>query len=181
MTKKCADLSKTELGTVCLTENFIEPESFYSINKSLTWILLCSESTGSVFYHIYTFRPQTLGKKVKCKGSLFLKLCGCVVCTKSYFHVSLHLNSFPLPLTPLPCLICHLNHFQSRLPFLYIKYFGIFVYLHENIRKQLQQKHKNPLIFSAVSKATNPAHCIRGPREVLEEVTGFSVSLFLFS
>lgn len=55
--------------------------------------------------------------------------------------------------------------------FLYKTYFGIFVELHENIRKQLQQKHthkKNPpnLLSSVQSNISSALH----QEEVSEEV-----------
>lgn len=77
MTKKCADLSKTELGTNCLTEIILLSQSrvvfLLSINKSLTCILISAQRalslTGLSYMYIQTKTPPAK-KEDKCKGSI---------------------------------------------------------------------------------------------------------------
>lgn len=93
MTKKCADLSKTELGTNCLTEIILLSQSrvvfLLSINKSLTCILISAQRalslTGLSYMYIQTKTPPQK-KKISVKEVSLLKLSGCFLYQESFSH-----------------------------------------------------------------------------------------------
>lgn len=99
--------------------------------------------------YMYIQTTNTQHKQRTVKEVSFLKLSGCWVCTESHVHTSLSLN-----IAELDSLTNKNANFSPSDPIMYLspqhvailyKTFWYLVELHENIRKQIQQKHKNPL------------------------------------